>query len=121
MGMFFAERLYRYKLPDLVNSHTTTWVVAEKNNKVVGFGSFEQTNRGIEIREIYTIQKNHQLWQGIASKISIILKKQNSKLIYTTLPKVEKKQLNYFIEKGFFIKRENKNSCYLEKANLMIM
>lgn len=117
MGKFFAERVYQRQLPYLVNSSSTTWIIAEKDSRVIAFGSFEQTHKGIEIGDIYTIDDDYQLWRMIASKISILVKKIRPELIYTAVQKKDDEQYKYFVEKEFSIKRETKNFLFLEKRS----
>jgi len=116
MGKFFAERIYRSRLPYLVNSPATTWVVIEKDSQIIGFGSFEETNRGIEIGDIYTIKKDTELWEIIANQMLNLIQKLNPSLIYTAIEK--EKDYEYFIEQRFFIKRESKKYVFLEKKGV---
>lgn len=118
MGRFFAEKAYHSRLPYLANSSTTTWVIAEeKNTKILGFGSFEETDKGIEIGDVYTISEDHTLWKGMMEKILQLIEKKRPLLVYTAVPKEFIYYYNYLLEKNFTIQRETKNYYFLEKKN----
>lgn len=112
MAVFFAERSYRIQFPYLINSPETSWFVIEDADKnVIGFSSFEEKKRGVEIGEVFVLG-NEALWQMLVSKTIREAKKKNRSLLFTAVK--TKEEASFFQYKGFKIQRSSKNYLYLE-------
>lgn len=120
MGKFFAERVYKKKLPYLVNtSHTFWYVILQKNEvSVCAFSSFEIRGGKIEIGELYCSDNVDKLRLK-----KVILKKMfkdiNNKYIFEKLnvcvDSIEDRRL--FEQNGFLLYKKTKNFYFLQKES----
>jgi hypothetical protein len=112
MAAYFAERTYRTQFPYLVNSPETSWfVIEDEHKKVIGFSSFEEKRRGVEIGDVYVLN-DEALWKKLVSKTIREAKKLNKPLLFTAVK--TKEEASFFQYKGFKVQRFSKNYLYLE-------
>lgn len=119
MGKFFAERIYKKKLPYLVNTDQTYWyvVTSKENFDVVAFSSFEKQSKKIEIGDFYCADN---LLNGINIK-RVLLRKMllDIKKSFPTRPIVacvNNLEDKHLLElRGFVVYRKTKNFCFLSK------
>ncbi|TYU99903.1 hypothetical protein [Listeria monocytogenes] len=114
MSPFFAEKIWRYQFPYLVNTPEKKWCVLIDNDKTIGFSSYMVVKKGIEIGEIYGLTED--AWKKIASStLKKIAKDEASFHLFTDVKKVDTYQLQFFRDKGFEIYRETKNFAFLKR------
>ncbi|EGO5016475.1 hypothetical protein ACJX4N_002515 [Enterococcus faecalis] len=113
MGPFFSERQYQGKFPYLVNSPKTSWFVLENEDyQIVGFSSFEEKVRGVEIGEVYIVEGFGELWKSLASKTIREAKKLKPRILFTAVTSNE--EAAFYLYKGFRVHKTSKNYIYLE-------
>lgn len=115
MGEFFAERVYRTRLPYLINNANTIWILLEDNDQIVGgFSSFEVKKTYIEIGDIFVkdklIDKKRLL---IRKTYQLIEKNFPEKEIRIVLQRQE--EASFFKKNQFCPYRETKNYIFYKR------
>ncbi|EHQ8828648.1 hypothetical protein KI105_002130, partial [Enterococcus faecalis] len=98
MGKFFSERIYRKKLPYLINTSSTFWyVILQKNEvSVCAFSSFEVKANKIEIGEMYcsdNVDKLHLKTFLLKKMFKDIKKIHGYKKLNACVDNIEDKQM----------------------------
>ena len=57
MGKFFAERIYRKKLPYLINDKDKSWYLFFKKNELIGFCGIKIGQQYTSFSDIYILEK----------------------------------------------------------------
>ncbi|HFL0278905.1 TPA: hypothetical protein ACGX5P_002923 [Listeria monocytogenes] len=117
MGPFFGDRIYRNFFPYLINSPRTVWyVIINEDREVLGFTSYEEFDRKVEIGEFYLSEKIDRSYyrRFLLRKVLQDLRKiESSRKIETVINcQIEKK---LFEEKGFIQYRKTKNYYFLRR------
>ncbi|MBL1228118.1 hypothetical protein IW492_02585 [Enterococcus sp. BWB1-3] len=116
MGIFFGEKEYKKELPYLINTKDTTWFVHLKKDKVLGFSSYDITNRGIELGETYTIDNSFELWESLASASLNDALELNPKFVYLAV--THKKECSWYLSRDFELAKTTTNYYFLERRQL---
>lgn len=118
MGKFFSERVYRKKMPYLINTSSTFWyVILQKNEvSVCAFSSFEVKSNKIEIGEMYcsdNVDKLRLKTFLVKKMFKDIKKIHGYKKISVCVNSIEDKQM--FEQNNFLLYKKTKNFYFLEK------
>lgn len=109
MGKFFAEKIYRKKLPYLINEKNKVWYLFYNQGEFAGFASIQPKENYILVSDFYVIEKYNTI-SFVESMVFYLFdtyKKDNIKLL--TKSKLEKK---LWLEQGFEVTGE-KGSYYV--------
>lgn len=115
MGKYFAERVYRNKLPYLINTPNTIWFLLINNQKLIGFSSIEITKEFIDIGDIfiedYSVEKRKYLFKKVLFFIDKKCEKKCVRIYFTKnqcLPELDSYQFKQYREtkKYLFFRRE---------------
>lgn len=118
MGKFFSERVYRKKMPYLINTSNTFWyIILQKNEvSVCAFSSFEVKSKKIEIGEMYCSDNvdKLRLKKVLLRKMFEDIKKIHGyKKIQACVDSIEDKKM--FEQNNFFLYKKTKNFYFFEK------
>ncbi|EGO7770191.1 hypothetical protein JWS91_002665 [Enterococcus faecalis] len=118
MGKFFSERVYRKKMPYLINTSSTFWyVVLQKNEvSVCAFSSFEVKSNKVEIGEMYcsdNVDKLRLKTFLLKKMFKDIKKNTDLKKMSACVDSIEDKQM--FEKNDFLLYKKTKNFYFFEK------
>ena len=108
MGKFFAEKIYRKKLPYLINEKNKVWYLFYNQGELAGFASVQPKETYVMISDFYVIEKYNTISfvESMTFYLFDTYKRENIKLL--TKSKLEKK---LWLEQGFELVGE-KGSYY---------
>lgn len=111
MGKFFAERIYRKKLPYLINDKDKSWYLFFSNNELIGFCGIKIGQQYTSFSDIYIIEKfnNYKVLSYIANHMFNLYKMENIKLLTCS-----NEEIKIWTELGFkIIGSKGSYSCML--------
>lgn len=114
MAPFFAERIWRYRFPYLINTPEKKWGVLKDGDITVGFSSYTVVRKGIELGEIYGLTE--EIWRQLAlNTLKKIATEESSLSLYTDVKKENSYEWQFFQHKGFKIYRETTHYVFLKR------
>ncbi|EAG1723613.1 hypothetical protein BBW79_14825 [Listeria monocytogenes] len=114
MAPFFAEKIWRYRFPYLINTPEKIWGILKENDKAIGFSSYTVAKKGIELGEIYGLTE--EIWAQIAlNTLKKIDKEESAFYLYTDVKKENKYEWQFFQHKGFEIYKETTHYIFLKR------
>ena len=69
MGKYFAERVYRRKLPYLINTSSTIWFLLMNKERIIGFSSIQISNEFIDIGDVFVEDENDDTRKYLLEKV----------------------------------------------------
>lgn len=114
MAPFFAERIWRYRFPYLINTPEKKWSVLKDGDVTIGFSSYTVVRKGIELGEIYGLTE--EIWKQLAlNTLKKIATEESSLSLYTDVKKENSYEWQFFQHKGFKIYRETTHYVFLKR------
>ena len=83
MGEFFADRVYRKKLPYLINDDDKVWYLVYEKNKLIGFFGIKICNENTLISDIYLNDKcdNKKVFKYMAEYLVNLYNEEELKVL----------------------------------------
>ncbi|CAI3324117.1 MULTISPECIES: hypothetical protein [Enterococcus] len=114
MGKYFAERVYRRKLPYLINTSNTIWFLLMNKDKVIGFSSIQISNEIIDIGDVFVEDEDVDNRKFLFKKVLFFIdKKCEKKCVRISLKKDQ--YLNTLPHYCFKQYRETKNYLFFRR------
>lgn len=108
MGKFFAERIYRKKIPYLINDKDKAWYLFYQNKELIGFCGIKIRQHYTSFSDIYILEKHYsnKVLTYITNYMFNLYKMENIKLLTCS-----KEEIKIWKDLGFKI--IGNKGCYL--------
>ena len=100
MGKYFAERIYRKRLPYLINDRDKIWHLFYLDDTLAGFAGIKLSKSSTNITDIYYLDNNNDILEFMINFIVETYKTETIKVLTNNSNEINVFKLYGFKEKG---------------------